>query len=435
MNKDKQQWIIYGAVVASGLLAICLPSFCQASNPSSLTVGVNVESSCSISRLSGSDSHSLEIAGGTTSEITGFTLQISCNDADGWRLMAAGWNGYITDSNLVHKNDSSYKIATGTSTGESNPSSWAMKLSDATNATVETGFDNYHEVPGNVSRVAYSDTASYQATITTNYQVYVSMAQTAGEYKGGVRYILEHPAVKADLTSISTMQEMTSQVCSSSTVGQAKQLKDNRDNEYYLVAKLDDGECWMLDNLRLGGSSPMNLTSSNTNIASDYTLPASGTWTGSSQNSYTASYIDATSKDAIATTTYGSGSGKIGNYYNYCAASAGAICTDSNSSNAGSDICPKGWRLPTGGSTGEYQALSAVYSNNSSYFRSSLSIALSGYFSSGVANSQGSSGSFWTSTVYSHASYMYSLTAETTGIDTVGYASRNSGRSIRCIAK
>ena len=58
------------------------------------------------------------------------------------------------------------------------------------------------------------------------------------------------------------------------------------------------------------------------------------------------------------------GLGKIGVYYNYCAASAGTVCAVSNTINASVDVCPKGWRMPTGGPGGEYESLYASYSNN-----------------------------------------------------------------------
>lgn len=80
-------------------------------------------------------------------------------------------------------------------------------------------------------------------------------------------------------------------------------------------------------------------------------------------NSYTTAGIYANDKNST-TTNFGSGSGKIGVYYNYCAASAGTICVSSNSSNASQDICPKNWRLPTGGSSGEYNTLYSKYGSS-----------------------------------------------------------------------
>ena len=52
-----------------------------------------------------------------------------------------------------------------------------------------------------------------------------------------------------------------------------------------------------------------------------------------------------------------------GGWYNYCAASAGTICDDTTIENANSDICPKGWRLPT------YSEMRNVVSANRSNWR------------------------------------------------------------------
>ena len=72
--------------------------------------------------------------------------------------------------------------------------------------------------------------------------------------------------------TLSTMQEFNTmsadkkgKVVASMVVGQRYQLTDTRDSEQYYVAKLGDGNVWMLDNLRLGGNSPISLTPENTN--------------------------------------------------------------------------------------------------------------------------------------------------------------------------
>lgn len=75
------------------------------------------------------------------------------------------------------------------------------------------------------------------------------------------------------LLDIDTMQEMTAEVCNSedTTVGQTKRLRDTRDGNYYWVAKLKDGNCWMTQNLDY--NVPQTLLAADTNVASDVTLP------------------------------------------------------------------------------------------------------------------------------------------------------------------
>ena len=226
------------------------------------------------------------------------------------------------------------------------------------------------------------------------------------------------------------LQDMSSSICSAVDTDEIGQLIDTRDNEVYYVGKLKDNKCWMLDNLRLNPATA-TLNTSNTNMNASVT--PTYTNTTSSFNSYTAAQFNANYKDNT-TTSYGSGSGKVGVYYNFCAASAGTICTDSNTSNASYDICPAGWRMPTGGSSGEYQALYTVYSSNATNFRNALSTPLSGYFYNSSQSNLGSYGYFWSST-RSNNTRMYHLRVDSSGVYPQGIYTRYYGISIRCVAK
>jgi len=224
--------------------------------------------------------------------------------------------------------------------------------------------------------------------------------------------------------------------CGALGSGGTMNLYDRRDNNIYLIAKLPDGNCWMLDNLRLGGASPIALTTADTNIASDWTLPASGAWTSSAQNSLTEAYISASYKDNIASTAYGSGSGKVGVFYNFCAASAGTICVSNNQNNASYDVCPRGWRLPTGGAYGEIKNLYTIYGYDKSTFQVALSISYAGDFSSGIRHN---GAGFWSSTLYG-AGMMCDFNSRrmmSYGYDpeNSGYTTRVVGLSIRCMSQ
>ena len=90
--------------------------------------------------------------------------------------------------------------------------------------------------------------------------------------------------------------------------------------------------------------------------------------------------------------------------------------------------------MPTGDSSGEYQALY----NNDSYntyanYRSALRLPLSGDFISyGSAYNQGSDGNFWSST-RSSDNYMYTLYLSTSNVFfSYGY-DRYAGGSVRCV--
>ncbi|MBQ3348742.1 hypothetical protein IJG90_04530, partial [Candidatus Saccharibacteria bacterium] len=222
------------------------------------------------------------------------------------------------------------------------------------------------------------------------------------------------------------------------------------------IAKLADGNIWFLDNLRLDltdSTVKTNLTSATTN-ATDTSLGYLKNGSGSSPYAtaavaegmtadYTKPYISTTYKTTInsdSTKNWGNGSHMYGVLYNYCAASAGSYCYVSNASpdgvNASEDICPAGWRMPTGDSTGEWGALDSLINNNtasnSASIQARLSLPLSGYFYDGSAHGQGSDGYWWSSTRGRGGNmyYFYAYAADTGATD---YGSRSLGCSLRCL--
>lgn len=277
------------------------------------------------------------------------------------------------------------------------------------------------------------------------------------------------PMISTVASGITYMQDINSSnsttVLSALTTNTTYQIKDNRDNETYCVAKLADGKLWMLDNLALDLTDSTilnNLSSDNTNASTG--LPyLKGTSTGTtsdkyatspvsvfdSTNTYSDPRVSLASKNVVPTdATSTAGGYKVGGYYNYCAASAGSYCYGNGTSygtssgNATESICPKGWRMPTGNTSGEYSALAnAIYGSTSSTsdatayanYRAALHLPLSGYFYSGSAYDQGSNGRWWSST--RDVNYlMYTLNASTSTINPAYSSNRRNGYSLRCVA-
>ena len=252
---------------------------------------------------------------------------------------------------------------------------------------------------------------------------------------------------------------------------------DPRDNEAYYVARLCDGNIWMLDNLRLDLTNSTvinNLSSTNTNATNthlNYLKNGGGTSTdqyptsGLSGSEWTSSYslsipqTAARFKEDIAPVSFGLGSGKVGVYYNYCVTSAGTYCWGNDYSYTGSptsdpypgsdrdiegDICPASWHLPTGvNSNQEFTALYSAYSDGGTLggqtaltqdiaHNTALSTPLSGYFTTGSQGHLSRNGYFWTST-WGNYGGMYYRYVYATGVDW-GYSDgRGYGHSIRCV--
>jgi hypothetical protein len=171
----------------------------------------------------------------------------------------------------------------------------------------------------------------------------------------------------------------------------------------------------MTRNLDLPGGT--TITSSDSNItAASYDLPASST---SGFTDSTAAYV------------YNSGNTICDknqpcySYYSYAAATAG-INPSSNS--AASDICPKGWRLPT---DAEYTSLKNTYSSMRAFYKPPFLGHGSGYFYTNNGFG-GAYGYFWSSTAYS-ASDAYYLTYGPMSSASVGNLKKSYGCSIRCV--
>lgn len=203
--------------------------------------------------------------------------------------------------------------------------------------------------------------------------------------------------------NVQYMQNFTNDQCQSLASSSNYTVVDQRDNNEYTVRYINDA-CWMTQNLRLAGGT--KLTTSDSNVTQDYTLPT--TPLDGSSSSYTAPQITISSN-----TSYGG-------YYNYCAASAGTVCNDTTEQDATQDICPKGWRLPThneqNGIRSSVSAFSPVYSGN--YYNGSLI-------------DTGSYGNWWSATAYD-SSDQYGLYYSGGSLYTNGYH-KYYGNSVRCV--
>jgi uncharacterized protein (TIGR02145 family) len=236
----------------------------------------------------------------------------------------------------------------------------------------------------------------------------------------------------AKKSPITYIQDVTAATCPTTPTV----VYDKRDGEEYTIQKLADGKCWMLDHLRLDPATLIEpLTSANTNIASGrtYTLPSS---ISSGFNNYSAAQINTSRKDTLVNYGTGTNQAKAGVYYNFCAATAGTVCYSSAS--ASQDICPAGWRLPTGGGSGEYQALYSAYGSNPQIFSDALHMAYSGTYWGNNNGDLGVKGRSWSSTSR-FSGNSYNLCHEiknggyvTTPSDTNG---QDVGMGVRCVAK
>lgn len=241
-------------------------------------------------------------------------------------------------------------------------------------------------------------------------------------------------------------------------------------DQTYIIRKLADGNCWMVQNLYMTLSTSTTLTSDTTDVTSDWTpnknteSSAGGKWgTGSAWND--ASQITDTEINTHHSYN-GNGSGSagtqryvtdadgntqdIGVYYNWAAAIASRSGTSTaaasiTSGEAPESICPKGWELPRNADDKSwYKLLFTTYglSDNSSdsnnYVRQTpLSFAYTGYYYwvSGAPEGLGTYGLWWSATAVSRTNgrdldmnTTPRLIPQNSNVKAYGFA-------VRCVAK
>ena len=247
------------------------------------------------------------------------------------------------------------------------------------------------------------------------YLIYLAASNVYPAYNIGTYFGFSVRCVADDkltFDSIANMQDMTPELCANTKEHQTKTLRDIRDDNTYTVAKLKDGRCWMTQSLRIAGKT---LTSADSDVTSNYTIPASS---GSGFGTYDTSsvYVDSD-----------------GGLYTWYAATAGTGTKSMSSGNTTVSICPKGWRLPTGGNGGEFEALNNRYSSISDLM-ANANFVLSGFLGGGSRADQGSGGFYWSSTVNS-SDYAYYLYLNTSNAYPAHYSHKYNGFSVRCIAR
>ena len=438
--------------------------------------------------LSSSDIKIEDLAPGSSKDSNIVTVSVSTNAGYGYYLSATAGTK-TTNTDLANTADSTYKFTNlssnvasltnipdnnwGYSYSTDNGTTWVSGNAESTS----TGYnglplDNNDEGATGITLIN-TDSAVASSSVKFKIGAKSSGTQPSGTYTNAVNFYAvtkTRPmtfdeayaaAGKTKTNGYYTMQDATSSICSAVTEGQVGEVIDTRDNIVYHIGKLKDGKCWLLDNLALDLTTLGYLKNGGGTTSDKYAITGVVNWTDSpsyaSRYSYSDPLVNLTNKDVVPTSYNGTddpmkdavvaGNWKVGGYYNYCAASAGSYCygngtsKGTSSGNATEDICPKGWRMPTSKTSGEYSALAnAIYGSTDSTrdstayanYRSALRLPSSGRFKNGSANNQGSNGNFWSSTRIDDYG-MYSLGFITNYLVPASYVDRDEGYSVRCL--
>ncbi len=380
-------------------------------------------------------------AGAFTS--SSITATVSTNSTAGYELYFSSEDNATNmthfDSNVSSVIASDFNGTVTSSTMAKNK--WGYSLNNT----------DFSKIPTLSDHVKLKDLDHYPAAAEKDATVYfgtkISSDLPSGRYSKNVKFsmIAHEPVPTKTFFEITTMQEMTPEICASATkpsktateldwdgshAGSVKYvprtvLTDTRDNNRYLVSKLADGECWMSQNLALdleanvpviaatvdGGTTsftPENSTINEAGVQWGYEYYVAKSYKPVADETYF--------RNGITKSSTPSGSGdeylweKNGNFYNWYAATAGTNVGLGGFENATASICPKGWRLPTSRNAHSYRYLIADYgldTYNDRYriaeemIKTPKNFILPGYHSQGsdtVVTNQGRYGEYWTST-------------------------------------
>ena len=360
----------------------------------------------------------------STNAFKGYELYLSAKDTDTFM------KSELNPSDTTNRISSSF---TGSVTGSTMAkNAWGYSL----NST------DFSAVPAKTSAKKIKDITTLptapELKTTVHFGAKVDTTLDSGRYKADILFTAvahPNPPKAQGIFLISSMQDMRPEICAINTTPNktATQLDtngshhgdpnyvptvtltDTRDNNTYTVSKLADGKCWMTQNLRIINKT---LTPTDSDVTSNYTIPTSSI-NGFSSSDTSNAYIDSD-----------------GGFYTWYTATAGTGTQSLSTQgyNTSVSICPKGWRLPTGGLWSEFQAL---YNNYNSFYalRSSpVNLALSGYIYNGSFYFQNYSGQYWSSTVGTDK-YAYYLSLNASDVSPASGNRNYQGRSVRCIAR
>ncbi|MBR3169414.1 hypothetical protein IKF23_03150 [Candidatus Saccharibacteria bacterium] len=361
-------------------------------------------------------------------------IVVGTNNPTGyWVTMSSNNN----DTSLINTNDTTKTIPTlesNISEADFPANHWGYKVSSNSG----TGDSNTNYLPY-VSGATIASNNTKVNNDTTNLTIgsKIDYLSVPGLYKQTFNF------TALPIMTTNYIQNLNPELCTEEPMV----VVDNRDEQTYIVQRLKDNRCWMMTNLNLGAYDlTQDLTSENTNVQNTVTTSTFNGWRVSvGTKSYTSGEFivltasntsDGLVNDSFSNAPYGT-------LYNFCAASAGTYCYPESEvslpSRTEHDICPAGWRLPTGNNDGEYVGLYNLPEYNSSakirapIKNGGANFARAGYFDS-VPTWQSIDGRYWSASLKPYNDLMMSSYRFNDGnIYPTGGDERYRGDSIRCI--
>ena len=478
------------------LFAACLlPSVHFSTSATDATTEVSVLVAPTLSVALGHNSLNLDLVQSQSGsfDAAATSLSVSTNAANGYSiyLYAEDGNPNLVSTTLPTSPNVIAPVTDRASSTTFASNTWGYALAPAADAITPANA-TYHPVSTAADTVAYSTSSPSAAdSYDLLFGASVNTDLPADSYSGTVVVsVVANPAEVGSLTELTFMQDISPTVCQNSPAGATKQLTDTRDGKKYWVAKLEDGNCWMLQNLDLDLDPARPLTPANSDVSRVWAPDTATSTTIFNSNDETATlsydpglylksnptafnqyctssasladpscqsagFVDVSNRTAATTPdaelltdqTYDAHY-LVGNYYQWNTATAGTgvtttAATAESDADAPDSICPRGWQLPVAGpddntTSGSFYELLGHYdlttsSHNGAIASSPLYLQYSGYIYQGQIYQAGYTGRYWSSTVSPANHIAYSLYFSNSVAPTDYYFYFN-GFPVRCLA-
>ncbi|MBR2997230.1 hypothetical protein IKF33_02260 [Candidatus Saccharibacteria bacterium] len=408
--------LLFAALPLMLVFPITISSAHATEDSSNSEVALNVDSVINISSPS---SAAFDCAPGTATIpsslcTTVATIGVSTNNASGYTLQMSITPGYPTDLTNSSVSPSATLSAINQAYVPANFPANSWGYTGGTDQSSKTGGYNcvtnycpvlaYQANESNYSPnyiIKQTDAPATVSNTNITFGAKIDISKPFGAYSTSVTFtaVANHVPGGAPITDGMNLKDVTSDMCIDtelySTSNTIYTLVDSRNNINYTVAKLQDGNCWMTQNLALGSSSPTVLTQADSNVGpSGFTLPASV-----SEGDWAESTTDPEFFDYAGNYPTQQATNRYGNLYNWAAATAGST---RSSGNADYDICPKNWHLPTfteySNLMSAYPALSSYPSHASQFTSPPLSLVFAGQHDRSGLIHEETYGTWWSST-------------------------------------
>jgi len=441
------------ALVIMWLMPLAVISVISASpaHADNLDYSINVDTSLNVTVSS--ETVSLTLNPSTNPfDSTNVNVLVGTNNPWGYKLYLKANSTDLTNSTYSTPAYINTLSDTATGTTEDFPvNKWGYRVSALSSGN--TADSSITDTTGTYFYPFVSDTLIGSATTSVNNSISTLTFASKVDYERPAgTYTLDFSFRTVPTVTTLDMQNLDPTVCASAPT----LVTDSRDGQMYAIARLADGKCWMLQNLKLGKlSDNIALSPANSNVSdSGFILTNKRDVSTRPVMPKESVVVDGeTVADQYNESAYAC-TDDYGCYYNWYTATAGSGTSWVTSGNAAYSICPTGWRLPTSGSSGEYRELAIGYGyliDSGTAVSAKMTIAnpdtnteningqylpgflFSGHYNAASSYAVGTNGDYWSSTTYSAQYPFYFDISNSGAYPSERYIGKYAGLPIRCL--